>query len=125
MKNAISRIIQNENIQEIFSYAINNIYKYGPIEISDLEILTYINIYHKEYFEENLDKVLNFMGIFYKQNFQSTTLEEVVFGQYRKHIKDIFDDYYTPVQSQILHKIENKNCYSFSAPTSTGKSFVF
>ena len=125
MKNIISRIIHNENIQEIFSYAINNIYKYGPVEISDLEILTYINIYHKDYFDENLNKVLNFMGIFYKDNFKSTTLEEVIFGQYRKHIKDIFDDYYTPVQSQILHKIENKKCYSFSAPTSTGKSFVF
>lgn len=125
MKNLISKIIQNEKIPEIFSYAINNIYRYGPIEISDLEVLTYISIYNKEYFDKNLDKVLNFMGIFYKQNFQSTTLEEVVFGQYRKHIKDIYNEYYTPVQSQILYKIENKNCYSFSAPTSTGKSFVF
>ncbi len=125
MKNAISQIVKNENINELFSYAINNIYRYGPTEISDLEILTYISIYQKEYFDTNLDKVLNFMGIFYKKNFQSTTLEEVVFGQYRKHIKDIFNEYYTPVQSQILNKIKNKNCYSFSAPTSTGKSFVF
>lgn len=125
MKNLISKIIQNENVPEIFSYAINNIYKYGPTEISDLEILTYISIYDKKFFDENLDKVLNFMGIFYKHNFRSTTLEEVVFGQYRKHIKDIFDAYYTPVQSQILHKIGNNNCYSFSAPTSTGKSYVF
>lgn len=125
MKNLISKIINNENIPEIFSYAINNIYRKGPIEISDLEILTYISIYNKEFFDENLDKVLNFMGVFYKKKFQSTTLEEVVFGQYRKHIKDIFNEYYTPVQSQILHKIENENCYSFSAPTSTGKSFVF
>lgn len=125
MKNLISKIINNENIPEIFSYAINNIYRKGPIEISDLEILTYISIYNKEFFDENLDKVLNFMGIFYKKNFKSTTLEELIFGQYRKYIKDVFNEYYTPVQSQILHKIENKKCYSFSAPTSTGKSFVF
>lgn len=125
MKNTISKIINNKNVPEIFSYAINNIYRNGPTNISDLEILTYINIYHKEYFDQNIDKVLNFMGIFYKQNFQSTSLEEVIFGQYRKHIKDIYNEYYTPVQSQILNKIENKNCYSFSAPTSTGKSFVF
>ena len=81
MKNIISRIIKNDNVPEIFSYAIDNIYRYGPIDISDLEILTYISLYNKEYFDENLDKVLNFMGIFYKQNFQSTTLEEVIFGQ--------------------------------------------
>ena len=125
MKNIIYKIVNNKYVPEIFSYAINSIYRNGPTNISDLEILTYINLYHKEYFEENLDKVLNFMGIFYKENFQSTTLQEVVFGQYRKHIKNIFDQYFTPVQSQILYKIENKNCYSFSAPTSTGKSFVF
>jgi len=125
MKNVISQIINNENVPEIFSYAINNIYRHGPIDISDLEILTYISIYNKEYFDKNIDKVLNFMGIFYKQNFQSTTLEEVIFGQYRKHIRDNFNQHYTPVQSQILYKIENSKCYSFSAPTSTGKSYVF
>lgn len=125
MNNIITQIINDKNVPEIFSYAINNIYRYGPTDISDLEILTYINLYHKEFFNENLDKVLNFMGIFYKQKFQSTSLEEVVFGQYRKHIKDVFSEYYTPVQSKILHGIENENCFSFSAPTSTGKSFVF
>ena len=125
MKNIISQIVKNENVPEIFSYAINNIYRKGPTEISDLEILTYISIYHKDYFNENLDKVLNYMGIFYKQDFQSTTLEEVIFGQYRRHIKDTFNEYYTPVQSQILNRIESNKCYSFSAPTSTGKSYVF
>lgn len=125
MKNIISQIVKNENISEIFSYAINNIFLYGPTQISDLEILTYISIYNREYFNKNLDKVLNFMGIFYKEKFQSTTLEEVVFGQYRKHIKDVYNEYYTPVQSQILYRIDNSKCYSFSAPTSTGKSYVF
>lgn len=125
MNEAIQKIMNNENIQEVFSYAINNIYKKGPVEISDLEILTYINIYNKDFFEENLDLVLNYMGIFYKKGFQSTTLQEVVFGQYRRHIYKTYKGYYTPVQSQILYKIDNNKCYSFSAPTSTGKSFVF
>lgn len=125
MTNLIRKIINKEKISEIFSYAVDNIYKKGPVEISDLEILTYIKIYHPELFEKKLDEVINFMGIFYKENFQSTTLEEVVFGQYRKHIYTIYNNYYTPVQSQILHKIDNNKCYSFSAPTSTGKSYVF
>ena len=32
---------------------------------------------------------------------------------------------YTPVQANIVHNISNNKCFSFSAPTSTGKSYVF
>ena len=125
MNNAISRIINNDNISEILTYVLNNIFEYGPVNISDLEILTYLNIYHHDFFNEHLDKILNFMGIFYKNKLATNTLEEVVFGQYKIHIRELYNHYYTPVQAQIIHKIDNNNCYSFSAPTSTGKSFVF
>nr|WP_315396840.1 DEAD/DEAH box helicase [uncultured Sphingobacterium sp.] len=125
MTDAIQKIINNENIEDVFSFAINNIFKYGPKEIYDLEILTYISIYHQDFFNQNVEKVLNYMGVFYKKNLQSTTLEEVVFGQYKKHIQHMWNNLYTPVQSKILYSIQNNNCYSFSAPTSTGKSHVF
>lgn len=125
MNDVINSIMNKENIPNIYSFAIDNIYKKGPIETSDLEILTYINLYDNEFFRENLDTVLNFMGIFYKKGLQYNNLEEVVFGQYRRYIYLKYNNFYTPVQSQILHKIDNNRCYSFSAPTSTGKSFVF
>lgn len=125
MNNLIHKIINNENIASIFSYVLDNIYRNGPVDTSDLEILTYISLFNKDFFNSNLDKVLNFMGVFYKNGLTSNSLEEVVFGQYRKYINEKYNNYYTPLQSQILHKIENNKCYSFSAPTSTGKSFVF
>lgn len=124
-ENFISRIQENDNIDEIFSYVLNNIYQNGPSDVTDFEILTYLRIYQKDAFELKLNKILYFIGLFYKENLEARSLEEVVFGQYRKHIRSNFDQYYTPVQSKILYNIQNKKCYSFSAPTSTGKSFVF
>lgn len=125
MKNLISRVINDDNIPEILSYVLNNLFENGPVSTSDLEILTYLSIYHQDFFGNHLDKVLNFMGIFYKNSLTTNSLEEVVFGQYKIHIKEIYNQYYTPVQAQIIYKIDNNKCYSFSAPTSTGKSFVF
>lgn len=124
-ENFIRQIVENENIEEIFSHVLSSIFKNGPKKSSDLEILTLLRIYHPQQFQNNLSKILFFIGIFYKKNLQTTSLDEVVFGQYRKYIKKEYQHYYTPVQSRILHSIENKKCYSFSAPTSTGKSFVF
>ena len=39
--------------------------------------------------------------------------------------KQILGGYYTPVQVNIFDGIESNKCFSFSAPTSTGKSYVF
>lgn len=124
-ENLIRKIQENENIPDIFSYVLNNIFRNGPNNTSDLEILTLLRIYHPEQFNEYLGKVLYFIGVFYKNHLHTSSLEEVVFGQYRKYIKNEYNHYYTPVQAKILYSIQNKKCYSFSAPTSTGKSFVF
>lgn len=42
-----------------------------------------------------------------------------------EHIKEKYGEDYTPMQASILEQIEDKHHFSFSAPTSTGKSFVF
>ncbi len=125
MTNALERILKDENVEEVFNYALNNVYRFGPKNIHDLEILTYVDLYRKDLFDKNIEKVLNFMGIFYKEGLQSASLEEVIFGQYKQHIRKTWSKHFTPVQSKILYNIQNNNCYSFSAPTSTGKSYVF
>lgn len=40
-ENFIGRIQDNNNIDETFSYVLNNIYKKGPIDVTDFEILTF------------------------------------------------------------------------------------
>ena len=42
-----------------------------------------------------------------------------------KHIKEKYGEDFTPMQASILKQIKDKQHFSFSAPTSTGKSFVF
>lgn len=124
MKDLLIKIIRGVEIDNIFQFAINNLYKSGPISVTDMEILSYLQLYHSEKFDAHKDTILNYMAVFYKDTARNT-LKDVVFGQYRKYIVDKYENKYTPVQAHIVNGIANNNCFSFSAPTSTGKSFVF
>lgn len=130
MKEIIKDIIEGKNIDKIFSYVLDRLFKNGPTDVSDLEILSYLSIYQKDLFEKHKNSILNFMGVFYKV-IPRESLKEVIFGQYRKHLHDKYNlyldynEFFTPVQADIIKGIDLNNCFSFSAPTSTGKSFVF
>jgi len=124
MNDIIKKIIAGEGIDNIFGYVLNSLFKNGPISVTDMEILSYLKLYHPSTFEKYKTSVLNFMGVFYKE-IERKTLKEIVFGQYRRHIEESFQKEYTPVQANIVRGIDNNNCFSFSAPTSTGKSYVF
>ena len=122
--NLIDNIIRGISIENILIQAINHIYTKGPISITDMEVLSYIAIYHPEIFNKHIDSILTYLAIFYK-NPTANTLQDLVFQQYKEHIKDTHHITYTPVQASIASNISNYRCFSFSAPTSTGKSFVF
>lgn len=130
MKDVIKNIIENKNIDKIFSYVMNGLYKNGPVEITDMEIISYLSLYQPEKFELHKNSILNYMSVFYK-DVPRETLKDAIFGQYRRHLHKKYikylksNEYFTPVQADILKGIDNNNCFSFSAPTSTGKSFVF
>lgn len=124
MNELVRKIIAGDDIENIFAYVLNNLYKNGPISVTDMEILSYLDLYHSEKFEEYKNTILNYMAVFYKET-ERNTLREAVFGQYRKYIQDIYKKDYTPVQANIINGIKNNKCFSFSAPTSTGKSYVF
>lgn len=124
MKEVIKNIIKGNQISEIFDHVINNLYTNGPVDGTDMEILSYLALYRPNEFDIYKDRILNFMGVFYK-DVKRSSLNEIIFGQYKKYIRDTYNEYYTPVQADIVKNISNANCFSFSAPTSTGKSFVF
>lgn len=124
MNELVKKIINGDDIENIFAKVLNNLYKNGPVSVTDMEILSYLALYHSEKFEEYKYTVLNYMGIFYKET-ERNTLRETVFEQYRKYIQDNYNQDYTPVQANIVKGIKNNKCFSFSAPTSTGKSYVF
>lgn len=124
MKNLIQNIIDGNNLDAIFNETLNRIYENGPISITDMEILSYFKIYQEPFFNSHLDTIINYLAVFYKDS-EPKTLRELVFKQYKDYIKEKYDISYTPVQANIASNISLYRCFSFSAPTSTGKSFVF
>lgn len=122
--NLIKRIRNGENLPEIAHYALECLYKDGPVDTVVLEILSYMKIFQPGYFKTIENDVIEIMGLFFKSP-TPETLQGVVFDIYAQHIREVWGDNYTPMQADILKQIDSKQCFSFSAPTSTGKSFVF
>ena len=126
MNNLIERIRRRDNLKEVYDFVRNNIYTKGPVSVSDLEILSYLCEYDKENFEQQIDYILNDMALFYKtkDGLEPKTVEDVVLSEMRETIKELYRQPLTPVQADIVSAVLNHDCYSFSAPTSTGKSYV-
>ena len=124
MRDLIRNIIEGNEIENIFSFVLQNIYKNGPVSVTDMEILSFLKIYRPTEFEKHKEAILNDMAVFYKET-ETNSLKDAIFEQYREHILDTYKQSYTPIQANIVKGISQEKCFSFSAPTSTGKSFVF
>lgn len=124
MKNIIQQIMNQENLDEIFGYAKDSLFKEGPISITTLEILSYLKLFAPDYFSTVENEILEIMGLFYKSP-AIKTLQSKLFALYGEYIRQTFHHDYTPVQASILKQIQRNQHFSFSAPTSTGKSHVF
>lgn len=120
----IKKIRDGVDLDEIMSYARNSLYKDGPTDTIVLEILSYIKMFHPDYFKDYENDIVATMGLYFK-NPVPESLEGLIFDLYNQHIQEKWGATYTPVQANILQQIQIKKCFSFSAPTSTGKSFVF
>ncbi|MDR7867746.1 MAG: DEAD/DEAH box helicase [Sporomusaceae bacterium] len=124
MKELIKEIIEKNRLNEIYGFTKRKLFIEGPTSTTGLEILSYLNIFASEYFEKVQDEILEIMGVFYK-NPQAITLQSALFKMYGEYIKEKYQVSYTPVQANIVQKIKEYKNFSFSAPTSTGKSYVF
>ncbi|MGN0005389.1 MAG: DEAD/DEAH box helicase [Candidatus Gastranaerophilaceae bacterium] len=122
--NVIKRIRDGKDLEKIATYARSQIFQNGPKDTLILEILAYLKLFQPTYFEEFESELIETMGLFFK-NPTPDTLQGVVFEMYRQHIKEKYGEDFTPMQASILKQIKDKQHFSFSAPTSTGKSFVF
>lgn len=124
MNNAILSIINGNNLEEVYKYAKNALFLEGPTSITTLEIFSYLCVFQPEFFAVVQNEVLELMGVFFK-NPKPTSLQSALFDIYGRYIEDKHRQKYTPVQARIVDSIEKSKNFSFSAPTSTGKSFVF
>ena len=124
MNNLIESIKLKENNKELIEKCINDIFTNGSINLSTLEILSYIKIFDDELFNEYEDSILLKMGLFFKPT-NPKNFEDLIFDIIKSSIKDTTDKFFTPIQNDIIEKIQNSKCFSFSSPTSTGKSHIF
>ena len=124
MDNIIEKIINGENLEEIIEYVRKDIFINGPISTLDMEILSYLKYYQEDFFSQYEGDILERMGVFYKDN-QINSLEGLIMSNYKKVIAEKYNKYYTPVQTNLVNNILLNKNFSFSAPTSTGKSYVF
>lgn len=124
--NRIKDIIEGREVEALLQTTIDNIFVNGPVSISDMETLSYIKYYHAELFERYKQSILLASGLFYKPlNTEAKNLKELILQDYREVISTNLEGNYTPMQADLLTSIGRNNVFSFSAPTSTGKSYVF
>ncbi len=125
MKNSILMdIICNKNVEEILERTLTNIYTLGTDNFTDLEILSYIKLYQPVIFAKYEQSVLCTMGLFFK-NANVVSFKDLIFDIYKEKILNDYNGLYTPIQAYIIKNITTNRHFSFSSPTSTGKSFVF
>lgn len=122
--NVIKRIRDGKDLEEIAAYARNQIFQNGPKDTLVLEILSYLKLFQPDFFAKFECDIIETMGLFFKEP-KPDSLQGAVFEMYHQFIKEQYGEDYTPMQANILKQIRDKQHFSFSAPTSTGKSFVF
>lgn len=119
-----TKIIKAKNVDKVITDIINRMYLEGPTSSVDLEKLAYIKLFHPELFKLYESKILYLMGLFYKP-LTPHSLLEMVYSSYAKDIKTTLQNSFTPLQVNMIKNIEDKKYFSFSAPTSSGKSYLF
>ena len=120
----IQNLIDGDNLSEELSSILLDFHANGPVDSSSLEKLAYAKKFHPEIFKDFETKFLHAMGLFYKVQNASSILEEV-YSTFSKAIELDTGRKFTPVQASLYHSIKDKKYYSFSAPTSAGKSYLF
>lgn len=88
MKSIIERIISGDKVDELLSETLDHIFTYGPIDPSDLELLTYVKIYQPALFTEYEKSVLMTMGLFFK-NITVQSFRDIVFDIYIEKILNL------------------------------------
>ncbi len=125
----IQKIIKGEASRDELRKIISRIIVDGPVRSSDMESLGYFQLYQPELLREFNESIAIHLGLFYKvskvEAMDSDTLEELLFLNFRDAIRERMNGDFTPVQLSVLTSIEEFQNFSFSAPTSTGKSYVF
>lgn len=122
--NKFQKIFENPvNAEQIITEIISSIHNNGPINGENLEFLAIIKEKYPELFNKYENDILFLLGLFYKTETPSDVIS-LLYNSYKNKIKELTGNTYTPIQAQIYKNILDNTIYSFSAPTSAGKSHL-
>ncbi|AEA44121.1 DEAD/DEAH box helicase [Fluviicola taffensis] len=121
---SLIKIINGEELHKTLKMILMRIHSQGPIEASDFEKLAYAKKFHADIFSRYEQMLLNFVGLFYKASKPNNLLGEV-YSIMADSIELETGNRFTPVQADAFKKIRDNVYFSFSAPTSAGKSYLF
>ncbi|MGV1100071.1 DEAD/DEAH box helicase [Thiovibrio sp. JS02] len=120
----LESLINGEGIEQELKNSLLKIHSAGPIDPFIFEKLAYIKKFHKNIFIKYEKKLISVLGLFYKTTEPNSIIEEV-YSIYSDSIAFETGNNLTPVQSSAYREILQNRFFSFSAPTSSGKSFLF
>lgn len=120
----IEQLINGLSIEKQITDALYEIHTQGPSNPLIFEKLAYIKKFHRDVFKSYENKILSAMGLFYKTSEAKSVLEEV-YRIYADAIRVDTGEVFTPMQASAYKEIVNNRYFSFSAPTSSGKSYLF
>lgn len=120
----VKRNIESSKICEILSEILDRIHKSGPVSQEHFETLSYIKKFYPEEFSKYEKRLLYSIGLFYKVG-EPEGIFELAYDTLANAIKYNTHHSYTPIQARQYKDISENKYYSFSAPTSTGKSYLF
>lgn len=117
-------ILEYPSPEQLMVDVMNRLHSEGPIMQEDLQILSYIKFFFPDIFKEKENKLMYLLGLFYKAN----EPEDLLSFSYTTFANSILEETgysFTPVQASLRSKVLLNRYFSFSAPTSAGKSFLF
>jgi len=117
-------IINSEHPKRILIEVKSRLHIDGPVEQEDLETLAYLKRYHPNFFAEEESQLMYLLGLFYKTG-EPKDILSLAYSIFGNAIQDETNQRFTPVQASIRTHILQNRYFSFSAPTSAGKSFLF
>ncbi|KFF15727.1 DEAD/DEAH box helicase [Chryseobacterium sp. JM1] len=117
-------LFQQEINLDLIKEILFDFHKDGPVNNSHLESLSYLKKYNREDFQKYEGKLMFLMGLFYKTSTPKTFIE-TIYNVYAQTILEETGHNFTPVQADAYNSIKKYTNFSFSAPTSAGKSYLF
>lgn len=122
--NSFQEMFLNENYAEKkLNEILISIHNNGPTDGEDLEFLAITKEKYPKLFDKYENDILFILGLFYKTEAPSDVIS-LLYNSYKNMIKELTGKTYTPIQAQIYKNILDNTIYSFSAPTSAGKSYL-